>query len=152
MPKENVVLFFRLGFEKVKKVDIVKAYNLLDFSKKQKVYIFAETFEKEIIDFSLRFNGTVNLLNKTVIYKLLKKSNCLSEIEVAPVLNGPKKLNLKSFFTKKRAKSYLTSGIIFLVFSFFVFYKVYYIITGCVLLILAIVCIFLKPQEEQNSP
>ncbi len=151
LPEKNVVLFFKLGFEKVTKVDIVKAYNLLDFSSSQKVYVFAEDFENDVKTFANRFNGLVNLLNKTTIYKLLQKSELLNEIEVAPVYTASKKLNLKSFFTKKRAKSYLTSGIVFLTFSFFVFYKVYYIIVGCILLVLALVCIFIKNPEQENN-
>lgn len=56
-----------------------------------------------------------------------------------------------SAFDKKRIRNYLLFGVILLVSSFFVYYKIYYLISGSILIVLCIVILFL-PNKKSNVP
>lgn len=150
LPEEKKGIFFSFGFENKSKAEIVKAYNLIDSQDKAEIY--SSDFPKDIKDFASRFGGKISLISGIQIYEMLKEVDLLPEKEnfLFPI-KEPKK-ERKVFFTKKRAKSFLSFGTIFLLMSYFVPIKLYYVICGGIMLFIGLFCLFFgKPQQAYKN-
>ena len=147
--KALVLLEFR--FDGFSKADVVRAYNKID--KNEKVYILSNNFSQEIRDFAERFNKKVVLISNKNVYNFLVKADSLPKITlVLEKAKTPIKLILKEFFTKKRARGYFAVGLVTLLFSLVVPFKVYYVVFGSILLLISLVCRFYGKtiQEEKD--
>ena len=144
--EKNTVYLFKFGFETVTKADVLRAYNSF---KNNKVNIFSESFSSEVKDFSLRFNGNAILTDKRGVYEFLKSANSLPEISSPTTKENKLKRAVEEFFKVKKARKYLAFGLLFLTFSFFTVYKLYYVVFGGVLLLFSLLCrIFGSPNER----
>ena len=83
---QNKGFLFKFGFEKVTKADVVRAFNLGG----EKAEIYAESFDKEVMEFAGRFNGKIELFDG------VKTVNLLSNKGVLP------SENYSSFYTEKK--------------------------------------------------
>lgn len=145
---ENCAVFIRFGFDGVTKTDVVKAFNSIN--RTEKVYIFAPSFSAEIQSFISRFNGEVIAVDKIKTYKFLNEYESLPKQKYPfsvkkPFSNGV----IKTLFGRKKAKSYLAFGIIFLFMSYFVPLKLYYVICGCVFLLFSLLSRLFGKTEER---
>lgn len=139
LPDKKTLVILKFGYLEVSKADIVKSFNLI--KKDQTVEIYSDEFSTSVKDFASRFvNVYLKDANDTV--KLLKNGECLDEIEDLQIKTEPKPKVVKNLFNKKRAKTFFGFGIFFLFSSLFVPLKTYYVVSGCIMLILALVCIF----------
>ncbi len=133
--EDHTLIFFAFSFEGISKADILKAYNML--KKEDKCLIYASFCSQENEKFITRFGELLKLENKKEIYSLLKETNNLPKYtHILLEETGPKP-TLKNIFSKKKAKRFLTFGIVLIVMSFFVYYKLYYLIFGIMFLLLS---------------
>lgn len=136
--KEKCATLIKMGAEGAKKADVVRAFNLK--GNIEKSYIFTSIADKELEDFCKRFNGKVTLVKAESVFKFLSSIDFLPKIK----FNFPEKVPLKkqistAFFSKKKAGKYFSFGLIFLMMSYFVPIKLYYIICGSVFLLTALI-------------
>lgn len=150
LPEKNAILFLKFEFEEVKKTDVVKAFNAINL--KEKAVILCPEFSPEIEKFAERFDGKIILISGYKVYKLLKDKDELPQIKCEFFSETPKKASLKNLFVKKRAKSFFAFGIVFLFMSLFSPIRIYYVISGCTMLIFAVVSILYgKPDKSANN-
>ncbi len=140
LPDKNELLFFIFCFDGVVKADIVKAFNKL--KQGETARIFAPDYLDEIEKFASRFNGRIILEKGSSIFTLLEETNLLPEIEYPLPEKKKEKLSFKKFFAKTNFLRYFLFGCLFLLMSFIVPFKIYYVISGSALLIFALVSKF----------
>jgi hypothetical protein len=147
--EENTAVFIKFGFEKVKKADVVKAYNVSGYDK---VVIISSEYDIELLNFADRFNGKVILKDVSYAYKLLKETNNLPEITFP---YHERKTRLKqtiSFFAnKKHAKRFFLFGVGFLFFSSIATIKAYYITLAGVCLLYAFYLKLFGKTEKKSA-
>ncbi len=136
---KNAVLFIKFSYDGVTKTDVVRAFNTIP--NNSKAFIFSDTFGIELKNFIERFDGKIVEVDGYKTYKFLKENDCLP----TPKYNfNEKKIFANGFFPtflgRKKAKSYLAFGFVFLIMSYFVPIKIYYIICGCAFLFLSLLC------------
>ena len=148
--EKNVYLFFKFSFEQVNKADIVRVFNSKE--KDAKAYLLAENFSEDIKAFAKRFDN-VYLCDAFEVFTYLKEKQCLPENKYQ--LSQPKfnKIKaLKSLFQRKKAKTFLLLGISFLFMSYFVIFKIYYLVCATIFLTLSLVCLlFGKRKGDANN-
>ena len=150
IPDKNALIMIRLSFNDVTNSDIVRAFNSI--TKEQTAYIFCESLSSSTRDFLSRFGGRVNAVEKKQVFDLLNSTECLPKTrfnfkDPKPFSNGV----LYAFFSRKKAKSYFSFGIIFLFMSFIVPIKLYYVIFGCVFLFVSLICRVYGKSEQQTK-
>jgi len=86
----------------------------------------------------------IEFLDKFDIYKLCKEQNIFPAVAVEEKSKTKItfKVLLSNLFNKKRAKQYLAFSILMLIFSFFTFFKIYYIVSSTIFLLLSLLCFF----------
>ena len=125
--EKNKGYLFKFGFEKPSKADVVKAFNIGGESAE----IYADTFDKEVQEFTERFNGKVILLDGIKTANLLSQKNLLPSEDYCNFYTENRKPILKKeLLYKKNAKKFLIFGVTFCLFSFFAPIKIYYLISG----------------------
>ncbi len=149
--KKHMLVYPKFSFDGVSKTDIVRVFNYL--GKADNAFILAEKFSGDITDFIARFGGRIEGVYPEKIYKYLAEKESLPK-EKYP-FNKKQKLNLSAFrvlISKKKAKTNLGFGLIFLIMSYFVPIKTYYIIIGAIFLILALFCRLFGTTPSQQNP
>lgn len=135
---KNSALFIRFGFNAVDKTDVVKIFNSIKST--ENAYILAPNFTQEILDFIARFNGRIIAVSKEEVYDFLNKTDCLPKEKLPSLSTKFTKENFRiAFLDSKKAKRYFTFGLLFLLMSYFVPIKIYYVVFGCIFLIYALV-------------
>lgn len=144
---ERKVHYFLFSFDGVKKSQIVKSFNMA--GKDNETVLWADSFNKDIVDFATKFNGRVILCDGKKAFVTLKEFDLLPK-EFCPVASAVKsKPNIKlNILNKKKAKNYLLFGVTFLIMSYFVYFKVYYIVFGCLFLMLSLVAILFGKNNK----
>ncbi|MBQ9514246.1 MAG: hypothetical protein IJR66_04645 [Clostridia bacterium] len=136
LPKEKLQLFFVFSFDGLTKKDVVAVYNML--SQSNRAVIYTNEISEEVKDFVIRFNKKINVFYGKEVFDFLKDCEVLPDIDfVLEEITAPK-ITAKTFIEKKKAKNYFVFGIIFLLLSFFVPLKLYYIIAGGIMISLSL--------------
>ena len=139
LPEDNEVVFLSFSIDGLKKSQIIKAFNSLN--EGQNALILSYDCNSDTINFAKNFNNKIKIKSGFEVYSILKKANVFPLNAVVPFIKDSPKYNFKLLFNKKREKSYFFFGIIFLLYSFIVPIKIYYIIIGCTFLIASIACL-----------
>lgn len=134
---KNAVIFMRFGFESITKTDVVKIFNQL--ANKEIACVICESFQKEIIEFCDRFQKRIVLVSAKEFIPFLEKHSSLPNQKYALLIPPKKKVGLAQLILKKRAKNFFFFGIFFLFSSYFSPIKWYYVLFGCVFLILSVI-------------
>lgn len=132
---KNAVVFPLFSFDGVTKTDVVRIFNAL--KSKEIAYILSKDFSPEISDFIQRFDGRIVAVNGETAYEFLKQTETLPCVKFE--FQKPKPLTLAAFknlLSKTKAKNFLVFGLIFLLSSYFVPMKTYYLICGGIFLLL----------------
>ena len=133
---QNKGFLFKFAFEKVSKSDVVKAFNLGgEFAE-----IYSESFDKEVIEFAERFNGKVVLLSEKRLLPNVDYSAFYTERK-KPIIK-------KELLYKKNAKKFLIFGVTFCLFSFFAPIKIYYLISGGLMISYSIFLMLFGKEKE----
>ncbi len=147
---QNKLAVFKFGYFNVSKADIVFAYNLA--KNGEQIQIYSENFTSEIISFATQFGGKIILKNSFDTYDLLKKANTYPEIKFTFTKSKQTFTEIKlNLFNKKRAKAYLGFGVMFLLFSYFVPIRWYYLISGGTMLVMSIICVLFGKREKRTA-
>lgn len=138
IPERGLNVFFKFGFEELKKADVVRFFNAVN--REEKTIIVTESFSGEIAAFAERFGEKITLSDGKEFYSRLKEADCLPREECEIPLTAPKKrYSANNLINKKRAKNYLVFGLLFLGMSYFSPIKLYYVICGSIMLLLSII-------------
>ena len=150
LPNKNQALFFIFSFDGVKKADLVKAFNKLKGN--ENAVIYAPDFFNEIISFASRFKGRIILEKGNAVYSLLKETDLLPKTIGTLSQEKRKKASVNNFLEKKNSTKYFLFGALFLLLSFIVPFKIYYIVVGSLLMIFSLVLkFFIKDKELENA-
>ena len=115
------------------------------------ITIIGGGFNNDLKNFAKSLNVNIILLDKVnaiLKYNLTPDGLPSSVCVVKPVKNYKYFINYA--FSPARTKSYLMLGLVLLLSSFFVLYKVYYLIFGTILLTMSIITV-LKHLKKKNS-
>lgn len=136
--KANSVIYIFYDFAPLTKSQIVKVFNLLP--KTANAFILSNDFDKDVMEFANRFDGRIKLVDKKNFYVYLKEKDFYPP-EVMP-LPKEKKANLKyivNLLDKRKAKHFFLFGLVFIGMSYFAPIKLYYLISGSLFLIYAVI-------------
>lgn len=144
--KQKLFVFFRFGFKKTEKADVLKI--LRKTGKNAETIIVAENTEEEVKTFAARLNEKIRFTDGKEFFHAAKEDNLLpkSDFYIAP--EKKKKGSFRLLTDKKRAKNYLVFGSVFVILSYFVPIKIYYLVTGAVMLALAV---FVKIAGKKSA-
>ncbi len=145
-PDKKTVLILRFGFTETTKADIVKAFNLV--YEKGEAIIASEKFNAETENFAKRFGGKIKLADGKKLFAVLKAADALPPEKYNIDAPNDKRRALINLLDKKRAKNYFVFGVIFLAMSYFVPIKIYYVICGSIMLIMALTLKFFGKTEK----
>ncbi|MBQ8725614.1 MAG: hypothetical protein IJY84_00730 [Clostridia bacterium] len=147
--EENFV-YVKFTYEQVSVGEIVKAYKK---TPKSKNLIFIGTaFTAESQDFVAGFEKRIKLVPLSEFFPLMKKVNSLPDGGFIPKKKKAGFLTLlKGTFKKGKAKTYAFYGGFLLIMSNFVFYPLWYIISGSIFLIYAIAIKFFAPSPTEKD-
>ena len=143
---KNLAIFPIFNFDGITKTDVVKVYNSV--SLKQKAYILGDDIKPEVKSFMNRFSERIEFVEAEKVYHFLEKTNSLPQ-ERFPNLNSTDKHKFfKKLIKKKHANKFLIFGITFILSSWFVPIKTYYVICGCIFLMLSLICRLYGQEKE----
>ena len=142
---KNCAIFILYGFKSVDKTDVVKIFNHIKST--ETAYIFAKNFSTDITAFIARFKGRIIAIDGNKTHEFLKKYDCLPKENSLIESISEQKFSL-SFLDAKKSKRFLGLGILFLLTSYFVPIKLYYVIFGCLFLVLSLVIKLFGKNEK----
>ena len=149
LPKEKLQLFFVFSFDGLTKKDVVSAYNAL--SKGYRAVIYTNEISEEVKDFVIRFNRKVNVFYGKEVFDFLKDCEVLPDVDfVLEEITAPK-IGVKNFVEKKKAKNYFVFGVVFLLLSFLVPLKIYYVVAGGIMLTFSLFAKFFGYAPEKKD-
>ena len=153
LKESKTAIFLSFGFENKNKKDIVKAYTYTCDKEKDisRSIILAGEFPAEIIEFANRFGGKIKLVYGNDVYKFLLKHDNLPKI-TCEILKTQKikRKKLSSLLYKKNSRKFLLFGFMFLLMSYVVPIKLYYLIFGGIMLIFGFTLMFFGKYTEEE--
>ena len=148
---EDYLIFNLFSFEEISTKSIIKCYKKTP--KNKKTLIFCSNVSSEGTEFLKDFSNRIKFLEFKELFLLMKKSNTFPTITDKRIEKKKDyKVILRQLFSKKYSGKFFYSGITMLVFSFFVFFPVYYLVIGTILCILGLVCRFYGKLEKKSEP
>ncbi len=154
-PETNIILYPIFLYRQLCVDDVIECYNTVKKEKPKRIIICTNSYENNVSKFTSTLGIETLLLDKQQTYiSLLKKYEMYPKITK---INNANKMTFKQIILlaldKKRAKSYFISALFLLFSSFFVYYKIYYLIFSTLLLIMCFLCLvsfkFNKPISQQ---
>ena len=146
---ENNFYYVKFTYNKITVGEVAHAYKL---APKSKTLVFvAIAFESEALTFASSFFTKITLLSLNEIFPILKKANTLPSGGFIPKEHKTSIINLlKQTFQRQKAKTFAFYGAFMLIMSRFVFFPVWYIISGSLFLIYAITIKFFAPKPFEK--
>lgn len=143
---EKTVICPVFCFDGLTKTDVVRAANAKRAG--ESVIIYTAEASTGVKEFAARFNG-LTLICGDETYLFLKTADCLPKTKEG-TFKPKKSRSIENILTKKKAKTFFGFGAFFLLSSFFVPYKTYYIVCGVIMAALAVVSLlFGKAKNEK---
>lgn len=141
-----IAVFPIFSFDGIRKTDVVRVFNSIP--KSHKAYVFGDKINKDLQDFIARFDNRIEFVDGKKVYSFLEQTSSLPEQTTAQV---KKPFSFSDFlgkiFKKSHSKKYLSFGILFLLMSYFVVIKVYYLCCGCIFLTFSLFCRLFSKDE-----
>lgn len=140
---DSTVLIPHIKEKEISIDDVIELYNSVNRQSIKKIIILCNTYNASIETILENFETKTLVLNYNQTYfQLLKEYNIFPPIKQAQ--NKKTKRTYKQLlgiiFNKKRTRSYVVSSLFIAFSSFFVPYRVYYLIIATILLIFALLC------------
>lgn len=137
---EGTCLFGLFSFDKISPDKLIKCYKLTPEGKTTTVVCSDLSVEAQNLANNL--SGKIKIIPLQDLFIFLKTNNMLPPFTVR-LSRSKKKFRdlIKESFCKKRSGHFFYVGSIMLVFSFFVFYPKYYLITGTFFCALGLTCL-----------
>ena len=154
-PNKKIILFPYFFEREIEIDDIIYIANKCKKESADKIIVLAKNININAINYANKSKNNILILGKEQVYSyLLEKYNYYPEI---PTEKEIKKTSFKQIINfsinKKRTKGYFLSSVILVFSSFFVPYKLYYIIMASLLLALSFVCFYsnnIISNQKQN--
>lgn len=131
--------------------DVSKIYQSIKNSNINKIKILTIEAKEDCINFAKSIkNFDIEILTKSeTFYAYIQRYAIYPEILVAQKTSKKESFfNIIKFcFKKEKAKSYVFSGIVLLILSFFFRYNLYYVIVSSLLFLCSIICFFQKQKQ-----
>ena len=138
--EKKTFLMVKCSIDGLTKTDIVKAFNQI--RQNDKAVIYSTTASKSVKDFASRFNKKIVIYDGEDTFLFLKNNDSLPSTQKALKPKKNKIPIIKTLFTKKNARNFFLFGASFLILSFFIHYKLYYVIMGTLFLLFSLTCRF----------
>lgn len=151
---QKAIIFIPLFFKnEIDEIDIQNTFILAKEQNCNSVVICAKAFNQSATSLISKLkNMSFTLFDSFETYnKIIKPNNLPPKIVDTTVAKLTFSQILLLAFGKQRIKNYLIFGLILIASSFFVYYKLYYLISGSILLVLCIVILCL-PNKRNNVP
>jgi len=147
LKNKNDFIFPYFGFENISLKEVAEAYKLTP--KGKNLVLFGNSFDDKAKTFASGFGKRITLTDGSSFYLMMKEKDCFPKITDEIIKTKPKIHSLlKSTFSKTRARQCAFYGVALLILSNFVFYPVYYIISGSLFLIYAVTVRFFGLSAE----
>ena len=136
-------------YDSVTPSKIIKAYKQTPKSKN--LVFLSITFSNESVTFIRDFGKRIRLIPLTEFFPVLKQTESIPDGGFIP---KKQKLGIKQLiiatFDRKRAKTFTIYGIVLIIMSKFVFFPLWYIISGSIFLIYALAVKFFAPTPTEK--
>lgn len=149
--KGKYLLHLHFSLDELEQTVVAKAF--INTPKEYICAVLGNKFSQSCIDLESRLMGRILLIDAKSIYMLMKNNDFFPK-SIFEDEKPQKKFikTIKSSFTKKRAKRFALTGCALLFMSLIVFYPVYYIVAGCLLISLSVIAfLFGKSTIEKDS-
>ncbi len=148
--QKNLAIFPIFNFDGITKTDVVKVYNAI--SLKQKAFILGEKLAGDVKSFMDRFNDRIEFVDREKVYNFLEKNHALPRDNLLIDSRSETKSDfIKRLIKRKHANKLLVFGMIFILSSWFVPIKIYYVVCGCIFLMLSLICrLYGKETKKDN--
>lgn len=146
LPEKAALIYLSCGIDGATKTDVVKLFN--HTPKDALGVVFCTNADQNVKEFSERFSGKIKIIEGDKFFEYLKESSLIPENTISIFPQRKKSCAIRSFFSKKNARKFFLLGMSFLIMSFFVSIKLYYVIFGTVFTLLALTCKFFAPKQE----
>ncbi len=146
---KDCAVFCFYSYDGIRKTDIVKVFNSIN--KTQTAFVLSDTFPPDVKDFAERFDGRIITVDDQELFSYLNEKNLLPKSK--HLFKERKKYDFslfKNLLKKKKAKNFLIFGLVFLLTSYFVPIKTYYIICGTLFLIFSLI-LHLYGKEDNTE-
>lgn len=147
---ENKFFYFKFSYDKITVTDIIRAYKKTPQSKN--LCFIGISFSQDCEDFINGFESRISLIPFSKFFPLIKKTGNIPDGGFLPKKRkaGFKSLLISSF-SKKKIKPFTFYGLALIIMSNFVFFPIWYIISGCLFLIYAILIKFFAPPITSDT-
>ena len=145
LPDDKTMVFLSFSFDGLSKTDIVKIANTS--STHIKVILTDEVYS-ETTRFAKHFDNLF-IYSGEEVFKILEDSQNLPKIIVSP-FPKKEKPSFRSFLDRKKAKTFLGFGLFFMISSFFVPFKIYYLIWGALMLVISLVSLLFGKEKVKG--
>lgn len=151
-PDSRIILYPHFTYKTFCIDDVINIINKVKTLNTKRIVICTNKYDTNVPSFIKKLPIEIYILDGTdTYYELLKKYNCFPQPTKLEQENKITLKELASFaLNKKRTKGYFISSIFLLFSSFFVPFKLYYIIISTILLILALVS-FINPKFNKKT-
>ncbi len=143
--EQNVIIYPCFKNASLTSDDVIEIYNKIEKQNVKKILILCNKYDSNIESLLQNFLCKTIVLDYTQTYfSLLKEYEFYPSITVVQNKKAKNTFNniLSTVFNKKRTRKYIVSSLFIIFASFFVMYKIYYLIVATILLIFAILCQF----------
>lgn len=142
--------FTHFSYDKITISEIVNAYKLTP--KGKNLCFIGISFLPESEDFANSFISRIKLIPLNELFPLMKQVDCIPDGGFIPSKKKVRLLTLfKASFSHKKVRSFTLYGISLLIMSNFVFYPIWYIVSGCSFLFYAILIKFFAQKPIQKD-
>ncbi len=144
----TIFTFYYLG-----ELNDIMLLNIIKNKTADKFVIFCSNFNQEadIIARSLK-NKNIDIINLEQLYEIFNKNNI--SVDTGHIDLNKHKITLKGILknsiSRNKSKSYFVSGLVLLLTSLIVPFKLYYVIISSILFVLSLLC-RLKPTIKTNK-
>ena len=146
LTRENARLFTVFTPDGVRKSDILRARNGCKHG--ETCLIYAPEFPDEVIAFARRFDCKIVLNDKLDTLLFLSSADALP---AGLTIQKVRKPFVEKFFQRGFSVKYFLTGLALLCFSFLTVYKIYYVVTGGVLILVSIFCKIKAPSLSMDD-
>ena len=136
--------------------DPLTVNDVIEFYKKtpqgKNLLLIGNEFSEKALSFASGFGGRIRPIPLAGILPAIREYGCLPETDL-PRLPGKKPFRafFRNSFDRKKGKKYALYGVLLLLLSNFVFYPVWYIASGCALVVYACAVALFAPVPEAKD-
>lgn len=151
---QSAIYYNEMLFDELKISDlnrIIRELKTFNPTLNKKVFVLCSGFKNETNKYAKSLNIEIELLNKMDVIKKLGLNSSSLKCETK-VLKPQKNFEtiLLYALSPKRFKSYFFLGLVLVVSSFFVLYKIYYLIFGSILIFMSLLTLILKKKNART--